>query len=79
MSAKGNIPLTTLAARLEKAIHCDVGMQGLKTLLYGWKMKDRVICDHTFPMRVKRNGEAYLTDLEAHRFSDYCGYDLTHD
>lgn len=79
MSAKGNISLTTLAARLEKAIRCDVGMQGLKTLLYGWKMKDHIINDHTFPMRVARSGEAYLTELEARHFSHYCGVDLTRD
>ena len=73
------IPLTTLAARLEKAIHADVGMQGLKTLLYGWKMKDHVINDHTFNNRVLQSGEAYLTQHEAKQFSQYCGYDLTHD
>ena len=79
MSAKGNIPLTTLAARLEKAIHCDVGIQGLKTLLYGWKMKDHIINDHTITSRVQQSGEAYLTELEARLFSHYCGYDLTSD
>ena len=33
------ILLTTLAARLERAINADVGMKGLKILIYGWKRK----------------------------------------
>ena len=37
---KDAITLTTLAARLERAIHKGVGLQGLKVLLYGWKMKN---------------------------------------
>ena len=74
-----NIPLTTLAGRLERAIHADVGMQGLKTLLYGWKMKEHIINDHTFTSRIQQSGEAYLTALEARQFSNYCGYDLTQD
>ena len=73
------ITLTTLCARLERAIHADVGMKGLMTLLYGWKMKDHIINDHTFTSRESRSGEAYLTELEARQFSNYCGYDLTHD
>ena len=36
---KEAITLTTLAARLERAIHADVGMKGLNTLLYGWARK----------------------------------------
>ena len=76
---KDDITLTTLAARLERAIHADVGMQGLKTLLYGWKMKDHIINDHTFTSRESLSGEAYLTKQEAKQFSQYCGYDLTHD
>ncbi|MBQ9603606.1 MAG: hypothetical protein IJR42_07385 [Paludibacteraceae bacterium] len=76
---KNAILLTTLAARLEKAIHCDVGMQGLKILLYGWRRKYHLIEDHTFYDRRKEDGEAYLTDLEARSFSQYAGYDLTTD
>jgi hypothetical protein len=73
------ILLTTLAARLEKAIHCDVGMQGLYTLIYGWRMKYHLIQEHTFHVRRAQSGEAYLTPSEAISFSSYCGYDLTRD
>ena len=73
------IPLTTLAGRLERAIRSDVGMKGLMTLLYGWKIKNHIINDHTFTNRAQKNGEAYLTELEAKNFSHYCGYDLTRD
>jgi hypothetical protein len=73
------IPLTMLAGRLERAIRTDVGMKGLMTLLYGWKMKNHIITDHTFTNRAQKSGEAYLTELEAKNFSQYCGYDLTRD
>jgi hypothetical protein len=76
---KGAITLTTLAARLERAIHCDVGMQGLKILIYGWRMKYHLIEDHTFHCRKQEDGEAWLSQSEAEHFSHYCGYDLTHD
>ena len=79
MSTKANIPLTTLAARLERAIHCDVGMQGLNILLYGWRMKYHLIKEYTFYDRRKLAGEPYLTRPEAIHFSYYCGYDLTRD
>ena len=73
------IPLTTIAARLERAIHADVGMKGLRILLYGWKMKEHIICDSTFKNRNFYEGFPYLTDPELFYFSKYCGYDLTHD
>ena len=73
------IPLTMLAARLDRAIRYEVGMKGLMTLLYGWKMKYHIINDHTITNRARKNGEAYLTKLEAKNFSKYCGYDLTQD
>ena len=76
---KDAITLTTLAARLERAIHKDVGMQGLKILLYGWKMKYRLIEDHTFHCRKQEDGEAWLSYGEALHFSRYVGYDLTLD
>jgi hypothetical protein len=75
-----NIPLTTVCARLERAIHADVGMKGLKILLYGWRMKQGMISKHTFSYRAdNNNGVPYLTTYELHYFSRYCGYDLTHD
>ena len=76
---KDAILLTTLAARLERAIHCDVGMQGLYVLLYGWRIKYHLIKDHTFHDRRKQDGEPYMTRSEAIHFSNYCGYDLTRD
>ena len=76
---EGAILLTTICARLERAIHADVGMQGLKTLLYGWKMKYHLIEDHTFYNRNKEDGEPWLSFGETLSFSRYVGYDLTHD
>jgi hypothetical protein len=73
------ILLTTLAARLERAIHADVGMRGLKILIYGWKRKHHLIDDFTFYNRSKEDGEAYLTLGETMSLSNYAGYDLTHD
>ena len=74
---KDAITLTTLAARLERAIHADVGMHGLKILLYGWKTKYGLIGDHTLAFREKADGEQWLSMAEASHFSRYCGYDLT--
>ena len=76
---KDAITLTTLAERLEKAIHCDVGMKGLRILLYGWRMKYHLIEVHTLSVRQKDDGEPWLSFGEALSFSRYCGYDLTHD
>ena len=73
------VTLAQLAARLERAIRADVGLQGLQTLLYGWKMKYHIINDHTITSRRQQEGEAYLTFFEALHFSRYCGYDLTRD
>ena len=76
---KDAITLTTLCARLERAIHAGVGMQGLKILLYGWRVKYGMIDLFTLPNRRAQAGEAYLTYPEAIHFSNYCGYDLTLD
>ena len=73
------ITLNTLAARLERAIHADVGMKGLKILLYGWKMKYHLIEDYTLHKRAKDDGEAWLSFGEAMSFSRYVGYDLVSD
>lgn len=62
-----------LAERLERAIGVRVGMEGLNTLLYGWK-------------KFRKYGTKYLDALkhrewmyivEAADFSEYAGYDLT--
>ena len=76
---KDAITLTILAGRLERAIHKDVGEQGLKVLLYGWAKKKNFNLNALLYVREKRNGEAYLTLNEAKKFSEYAGYDLTKD
>ena len=73
------IPLTTLCARLERAIHCPVGMEGLKTLLYGWRCKYGRVTSVQLQMRRNKSGFQYLTLLEAQSLSAYAGYDLTVD
>ena len=75
---KDAITLTTLAARLERAIHCDVGMEGLEILLHGWIRKGELSRD-TLRQRKKSDGEAWLGPYEALFFSEYAGYDLTKD
>ena len=76
---KDAITLTTLAARLERAIHADVGMRGLDILLFGWKRKHGLINDHTLRERKRTDGEPWLSRREALFFSRYVGYDLTKD
>ena len=76
---KGAITFAQLTARLERAIHCDVGLQGLNILLYGWIAKHGRCSRTQFAMRKKADGEFWLSLSEAEHFSHYCGYDLTHD
>ena len=75
------ITFTQLTARLERAIHCDVGLHGLWVLLYGWmkKRERHRLRTINFAARNYYSGESYLTPNEAYEFSDYAGYDLTHD
>ena len=68
-----------LCARLERAIHCPVGMEGLDILMFGWIAKKHIICKATLAMRRKRDGVEWLTLGEAVMFSRYAGYDLTKD
>ena len=76
---KDAITLTTLTARLERAIHADVGMKGLRILIYGWKTKYNLIGDHTLTARAQYDGEAWLSLGETISLSRYAGYDLTQD
>ena len=76
---KEAITLTTLAARLERAIHADVGMKGLNTLLYGWARKKNWNINALFWTREKRDGEPWLSLEETKSLSEYAGYDLSHD
>ena len=73
------ITLTTLCARLERAIHADVGMRGLNTLLYGWARKKNWNINALFWTREKRDGEPWLSLEETKSLSEYAGYDLSHD
>ena len=76
---KDAITLTTLAARLERAIRCDVGMKGLNTLLYGWARKKNWNINALFWTREKRDGEPWLSLEETKSLSEYAGYDLSQD
>ena len=73
------ILLTILCARLERAIHADVGMKGLTILMYGWAKKKNFNLNALLWIREKRSGEPYLTLTEAKELSVYAGYDLTKD
>ena len=76
---KDAITLTTLAARLERAIHADVGMKGLNILLFGWARKKNWNINALFWTREKRDGEPWLSLEETKSLSEYAGYDLSHD
>ena len=76
---KDAITLTTLAARLERAIHADVGMQGLNVLLYGWITKYGRVSRALLSARKRDDGEPWLSKVEVYSFSLYAGYDLTED
>jgi hypothetical protein len=73
------ITFAQLTARLERAIHCNVGLQGLNILLYGWITKYGRCSRQQFAMRKKADGVFWLSPSEAEHFSHYCGYDLTRD
>lgn len=67
---------TILAGALERAIKCDVGMEGLDVLMYNFILHGGVKRS-TLKMREIATGEKYLTAEEAIKFSQYAGYDLT--
>ena len=73
------ITFETLCARLERAIHADVGMHGLDILITGWIRKRNTVTRETLRQRKKADGEPWLTYYEALSFSRYAGYDLTED
>lgn len=76
---KDAITFAQLTARLERAIHYDVGLPGLNTLLYGWISKYERCSRAQLRQRKLADREFWLTRSEAEHFSQYCGYDLTHD
>ena len=61
-----------LAATLSAAIHAEVGMQGLNTLVYGWLNFRHY--SHTYRNAIYNRGWLYLTEVL--ELSDYAGYDL---
>jgi len=67
---------TELAGALGRAIQCDVGLEGLDTMLSGWLRKG-VVSRETLRQRKARDGEAWLNPYEALSLSEYVGYDLT--
>ena len=71
------ITFETLCARLERAIHADVGMHGLDILITGWIRKRNTVSRETLRQRKKADGEPWLSYYEALSFSRYAGYDLT--
>ena len=74
---KNAVTFSQLAARLERAIHADVGLHGLNILLYGWIAKYGHCSRAQLCMRAKADGQMWLTLPEARSFSLYAGYDLT--
>ncbi len=67
------IDKATLAARLGAAIGQEVGIEGLNTLLYGWKKKRRFGARYLDAL--KHRDWLYITEVMD--LSDYAGYDLT--
>ena len=74
---KNAVTFAQLTARLERAIHADVGERGLNILLYGWICKYGKVSRPVLNLRKHRGGEYWLTAGEAEHFSNYTGYDLT--
>jgi len=63
---------TDIIRRLETLLQWEVGMQGFKILLYGWRIK------HHFP-EYQFYGRRYMNGTEILSFSEYAGYDLSKD
>ena len=66
-----------LCARLERAIHCPVGMEGLDILMFGWIKKKHLLCKATLIMRERRDGVMWLTLGEAVMFSRGWALDIS--
>ena len=76
---KDAVTFAQMTARLERAIHADVGLRGLNILLYGWITKHGRCTRALLNMRKYADGEFWLSPQEAEHFSKYAGYDLTKD
>ena len=62
-----------LLSRLELAIDAKVGIEGLNTLLYGWKKFRKFGAKYLDAL--KHRNWFYITEVMD--LSDYAGYDLT--
>ena len=62
-----------LLSRLELAIEAKVGIEGLNTLLYGWKKFRKFGAKYLDAL--KHRDWFYITEVMD--LSDYAGYDLT--
>ena len=62
-----------LAGRLERAIHCDVGMQGLNTLIHGWLNYRKY--GQKYREAIRHREWLYITEVMD--LSEYAGYDLS--
>jgi hypothetical protein len=74
---KRKYSMAQLAANLEKAIHCDVGIYGLNILLYGWRRRYTALTNAALSERKRKHGFQFLYEDEVKIFSKYVGYDLT--
>lgn len=66
------ISKTELTSNLERAICCDVGRKGLRTLIYGWLNFRK----YGRKYRHAVNARDYLFITEVQDLSEYAGYDL---
>ena len=62
-----------LARRLGEAIHADVGLKGLNTLIHGW-LKHRCY-GSSYYEAIRHRDWLYVTEVQD--LSRYAGYDLT--
>ena len=67
------IKKTELVRRLEKAVGSKVGMDGLNTLIYGWKKYRRY--SHRYCDALKHRDWLYIVEVQD--LSGYAGCDLT--
>ena len=62
-----------LARNLSRAIDCDVGFDGLNTLIYGWLNYRKY--GHQYRDKLYHRDWLFIT--EVHDLSAYAGYDLS--
>ena len=64
-----HISKADIAERLNEVLSAEVGMEGLKVLLYGWTRKDP-------QLRANINHRRWLYGYEVQELSAYAGYNL---